>query len=43
MKKEEGFDEKTFRDVTNYFFSYDLITIWIDDYKEIGEWLSKID
>ncbi len=43
MKKEEGYNEKTFRDVTNYFFSYDLITIWIDDYKEINKWLEKLD
>ncbi len=43
MKKEDNFDSNTFRDVTNYFFSYDLITIWIDDYKEIGERLNKLD
>lgn len=43
MKKEEGMSEKTYRDVTNYFFTYDLITIWIDEYKEIKNWLDKID
>ncbi|MGN1278772.1 MAG: SIR2 family protein, partial [Candidatus Onthovivens sp.] len=42
MKKEEGFKESTYRSVTNYFFSYDLITIWIDKYEEIGLWLSLI-
>ena len=42
MKKEEGFNEKTYRAVTNYFFSYDLITIWISDYSEIGKWLDLI-
>lgn len=42
MKKEDGFSEKTYSDVTNYMFSYDLITIWIDDYAEIGTWLKSI-
>ena len=42
MKKEDGYDEMTYRSVTNYFFSYDLITIWIDSYEEIGNWLSRI-
>lgn len=42
MKKEVGFNEKTYRAVTNYFFSYDLITIWVDDYNEIGKWLELI-
>ena len=42
MKKEDGYNEKTYRAVTNYFFSYDLITIWIDDYSEIGKWLDLI-
>lgn len=43
MKREEGFDAKTYKDVTNYFFTYDLITIWINDYKEINDWLKIID
>lgn len=42
MKKEHGFNEKTYRAVTNYFFSYDLITIWVDDYNEIGKRLELI-
>lgn len=42
MKKEDGYKETTYRTVTNYFFSYDLITIWIDSYDEIGKWLEKI-
>ena len=42
MKKEDGYNEKTYRAVTNYFFSYDLITIWIGDYSEIGKWLDLI-
>ena len=42
LKKEEGFDNQTYRDVTNYLFTYDLITIWIDDYKEIGAYLENV-
>lgn len=42
MKKKKGCSEKTFRDVTNYMFNYDLITIWIDEYSEIGRWLEAI-
>ena len=42
MKKEDGFSEDTYRAVTNYFFSYDLITIWIDSYSQIGDWLNSI-
>lgn len=42
MKKHENFNNKVYRDVTNYFFTYDLITIWIDDFSEIDEWLKLI-
>ena len=42
MKKEKGFNQETFKDVTNYFFTYDLITIWVDDYSEINNWLKNI-
>lgn len=43
MKKEKGFNEQTFKDVTNYFFTYDLITIWVDEYREIDKWLELLD
>ncbi len=42
MKKEKGYKDSTLKDVTNYFFTYDLITIWVDDYSEINKWLSNI-
>ena len=42
IKKEADFSEKTYRDVTNYMFNYDLITIWIDEYAEIRKWLEQI-
>lgn len=42
MKKEDGYNEKTYKDVTNYFFAYDLITIWVSSYDEIGKWLELI-
>ena len=42
LKREKGMDSKTYRDVTNYLFTYDLIAIWIDDYKEIGAYLENV-
>jgi hypothetical protein len=42
LKKEKEYNPKVYRDVTNYFFTYDLITIWIDDFKEIDNWLQLI-
>ncbi len=42
MKKVDGYNEKTYRAVTNYFFTYDLITIWVNEYNEIGKWLEMI-
>ena len=42
MKKEKGYSPRVYRDVTNYFFTYDLITIWIDEFSDINEWLKLI-
>ncbi|MFA6667398.1 MAG: SIR2 family protein [Bacilli bacterium] len=42
MKRQKGYNQKVYRDVTNYFFTYDLITIWIDDFDEINDWLKLI-
>jgi hypothetical protein len=42
MRREKDFDQKVYRDVTNYFFTYDLITIWVDEFSEIDEWLKLI-
>ena len=42
MKKEEGYEEKAFETIASYFFSFDLIIVWVDDYAEIGEWLKKL-
>lgn len=42
LKKEKEYNPKVYRDVTNYFFTYDLITIWIDDFKQIDHWLRLI-
>lgn len=42
MKKEKGYLSKVYRDLTAYFFTFDLIPIWINDYSEIGDWLAKI-
>ena len=42
MKKEKGFSQKVFRDVSAYFFSFDLIVVWVSEYEEIGTWLAKL-
>lgn len=42
MKKNEGFSETVYRDLTAYFFTFDLIVIWIDEYSEIGTYLESI-
>ena len=42
LKKQEGYNSKTYRDVTNYLFTYDLVTIWVDEYKDIGKFLELI-
>ena len=42
MKKEKGYSPKVFRDVSAYFFSFDLIVVWVDEYEEIGRWLSAL-
>ncbi len=42
LRKEKEYNEKVYRDVTNYFFTYDLITIWVDEFSEIDEWLQLI-
>ena len=42
LKKEKGYSETVFRDLTSYFFTFDLIVIWIDEYKEIGDYLDKL-
>ncbi len=42
VKKEEGYSEAVYRDITTYFFTFDLITIWIDDYSDIGRWLMEL-
>lgn len=42
MKREEGFREEVYRDISAYFFSFDLLVIWVDDYGEIGGWLKAL-
>lgn len=42
MKKEKGYEEKAFETIASYFFSFDLIVVWVDDYAEIGEWLKRL-
>lgn len=42
LKKEEGYSPKVFRDISSYFFSFDLLVVWVNSYDEIGTWLAKI-
>lgn len=39
LKKIEGYSEAVYKALTTYFFTFDLIVIWIDEYDEIGDWL----
>ncbi len=42
LKKKKGFSETTFRDLTSYFFTFDLIVIWVDEYSEIADYLEAL-
>ncbi len=42
VKKEAGFSDSVYKDITTYFFTFDLITIWVDQYEDIGNWLKQI-
>ena len=42
MKKEENYSETVFKDMTAYFFTFDLIVIWVDSYNDIGRYLDNI-
>ena len=42
LKREKDYSETVYKDLTSYFFTFDLIVIWIDDYNEIGEFLNKL-
>lgn len=42
IKKEKEYSDDIFSDITNYFFAYDLITIWVDEYEDIGKWLEVL-
>lgn len=39
LKKTEGYSEAVYKALTTYFFTFDLLVIWIDTYDEIGDWL----
>lgn len=42
MKKEKEYGEHVYRDISTYFFTFDLVTIWVNEYSEIGEWLARL-
>ena len=42
LKKEKDYKESVFKDLTNYYFTYDLIPIWVNEFNEIGDYLNRI-
>lgn len=42
LKKEKEFSETVYRVLTSYFFTFDLIVIWIDEYEDISTYLESI-
>lgn len=42
VKKESGYSESVYRDIATYFFTFDLITVYINSYDEIGKWLKEM-
>ncbi len=42
LKKEKGYSEQVYKYITLYFFTFDLLILWIDEYEEIGEVLKEI-
>lgn len=42
LKKTKGYSETVYKDLTSYFFTFDLIVIWIDDYSEIKTYLEQL-
>ncbi|MCI5670203.1 MAG: SIR2 family protein [Candidatus Enterosoma sp.] len=42
LKKEKDFSETVYRDLTSYFFTFDLIVIWIDEYSQIADYLENL-
>lgn len=42
LKKEKEYSTSVFRNLTSYFFTFDLIVIWVDDYAEIGDYLKRL-
>lgn len=42
LKKEKGYSRNVYKDLTTYFFTFDLIVIWVDEYSDIAKWLEMI-
>lgn len=42
LKKNDDYSQTTYKDLTAYFFTYDLIVIWVDDYSQINDYLAAI-
>ena len=42
LKKEKDYSPVVYSFLTSYFFSFDLIVIWVDEYSDIGKYLQSI-
>ncbi len=42
LKKEDSFSQAAYKDLTAYFFTFDLLVIWVDSYEDIGQWLKSM-
>lgn len=42
LRRHQEYSDDVYAYLTVYFFMFDLIVIWIDDYKDIGTWLNQI-
>ena len=42
MKRQKGYSPSVFNIISSYFFTFDLIVIWVNEYEEIGDWLKRL-
>ena len=42
MKRQKGYSPSVFNIISSYFFTFDLIIIWVNEYEEIGDWLKRL-
>ena len=42
LKKGRDYSPTVFKDLTSYYFTFDLIVIWIDEYEDIAKYLEAL-